>query len=470
MAALIPAVMALVLIAGFAITRSSLQELQRQEAAAIKVSNDLNELNDLARSYIDTHAERPRMQFSAKHAQLTDGLGSVELPARYEPELDRIARDVELIDDLFDRIVGNREHILSGDARALEAEERLAGQLFVRSRRASGDVADIVVLIGDDGVRQQRQIYLLNGVLAALMAGFLGFALFRLTHGIRVSVARLSAGTEIVGAGDFDYRIPLDMDDEFADLARSFNDMTARLQTEHDIAERLQGALLELPEQLAGVTFATVYRSASQSARVGGDFYDLFEMDGCRVGIIVGDVAGKGLNAAALTATVKDTIRAHALGVAASPAQTLQLTNELLFRSTPAESFVTVWFGVLDASTGELEYANAGHPPALLLRPDGSIAQADPTGSLLGAMDGIVIGPVGKLYLGADDMLILYTDGLIEARNGAEFFGEDRLAEAVRGLSGMAPDEGAAALVDRVLEFAGGSLLDDVAVLLVKRT
>ena len=148
-----------------------------------------------------------------------------------------------------------------------------------------------------------------------------------------------------------------DSEAEFvARLARSLSLAMENAQlyaAEHRIADTLQAALLDLPDVLPGITFSHRYRSATEAARVGGDFYDLFDLGSGRVGVIIGDVSGKGLEAAALTSFVKTTIKTHAYD-GSPPAAVMTKANDVLIRSPLKASFVTVFFGVLDTWSGRL--------------------------------------------------------------------------------------------------------------------
>lgn len=146
----------------------------------------------------------------------------------------------------------------------------------------------------------------------------------------------------------------------------------ARLySTERHIANTLQDALLIMPEKVRGVDFGYLYRSATETARVGGDFYDIFELEHGKVGIVVGDVSGKGIEATSLTAVVKDTFKAHAYE-GLSPADIMSRTNELVKKVNAPGNFVTTFLGVLDTKTGELFYCSAGHPPTIIKKKKGS--------------------------------------------------------------------------------------------------
>lgn len=150
----------------------------------------------------------------------------------------------------------------------------------------------------------------------------------------------------------------------------------ARLyDNEHRIADRLQQALLTLPAQVSGIEFAHAYESATEAERVGGDFYDVFELAHDHVGIVVGDVAGKGLDAAMLTSLAKNTIRAHAFEQGKAPGRILELTNDVVFGATESEAFVTTFFGILDSRNGRLVYSNAGHTTPALVGPSGGTLQ-----------------------------------------------------------------------------------------------
>ena len=243
----------------------------------------------------------------------------------------------------------------------------------------------------------------------------------------------------------------------------------ARLyENEHLIADRLQDALLAMPERVEGIEFAHVYNSATQASRVGGDFYDVFPLDHDHVGITIGDVAGKGLNAAVLTSLAKNTIRAHANEPGKAPGRILTLANDTVFRATSEESFVTLFFGILDVRDGRLLYANAGHPAPVVIGSTEGLTPLSATGLILGAFEGIVFDEAA-VELGPDAVLFLYTDGLTEARRGGDFHGEGRLRDLLSTLHGRDPGEAVETVLASVLEFSDGGLRDDLALLAIRR-
>lgn len=242
----------------------------------------------------------------------------------------------------------------------------------------------------------------------------------------------------------------------------------ARLfENEHRIADRLQEALLALPDHIAGVEFAQAYHSATEAARVGGDFYDIFGLTDHHIGITIGDISGKGIDAAMLTALVKNTIRAHASEKGKSPAQVLKLTNDIVYKSTPTETFATVFFAVLDWRNGRLLYANAGHTPAALLS-NGTCSRLQATGPLLGALAHGDFEQESAPF-GQDDLLFLYTDGLTESRRDGRQYGEDRVFALLSSTNHMCPRDVVADVIGDVMSYTDNRLRDDLAILAVRR-
>jgi len=240
----------------------------------------------------------------------------------------------------------------------------------------------------------------------------------------------------------------------------------SRLYTaERNIADTLQESLLIIPERIEGVIYGRLYHSATEAAKVGGDFYDIFEIEHGKVGIIVGDVSGKGIEAAALTSIVKNTIKAHAYEDG-TPALIMAKANDLLLKTSPASIFVTVFFGVLDTETGKLAYCSAGHPPAIIKRETGSVVLLAKHSPVVGAFSRMNYRS-GKETLRKGDVLIVYTDGIIEARRDRDFFKEERLVGLIENLEPMPVEDIPHTVFNYVMDFSQGKLLDDVALLAV---
>ncbi|MCL4395120.1 MAG: serine/threonine-protein phosphatase, partial [Chloroflexi bacterium] len=235
--------------------------------------------------------------------------------------------------------------------------------------------------------------------------------------------------------------------------------------TERTIADTLQKALLMIPEHLPGVRFGYLYRSATAGTRVGGDFYDLFELEHDLVGVIIGDVSGKGLEAANLGSLTKNTVKAYA-NEGDSPARALAKTNRLLVKTSPPTMFVTVFFALLNTTTGDLIYCSGGHPPGMILRGDAKV-EVLPIGSpVIGAFEDLKFAD-NKTRLEAREFLFLYTDGTTEARHGKEFFGDDRIVsvlEAARETEAP-PSAVPKRVFEAIMSFTENKLWDDIAML-----
>jgi serine phosphatase RsbU (regulator of sigma subunit)/anti-sigma regulatory factor (Ser/Thr protein kinase) len=240
------------------------------------------------------------------------------------------------------------------------------------------------------------------------------------------------------------------------------NDRLYRQQ--RDIAENLESALLSIPSEIGQVRIGHLYRSATEASRVGGDFYDVFEVKGGMVCVLVGDVAGHGIEAARTATLVKDVVHAFAHR-SVRPHEVLRRTNSLLVEKQLL-GFVTLFLGILDGDTGSFRYASAGHPEALLKRANGEIESLGSGSTPLGIDPDAVWRPA-DIELQRGDILLLYTDGVTEARRDGEFFGEKRL-KALLERRRLSVERLPHVILDQVLAFSGGNLRDDIAILSLK--
>jgi sigma-B regulation protein RsbU (phosphoserine phosphatase) len=207
---------------------------------------------------------------------------------------------------------------------------------------------------------------------------------------------------------------------------------------------------------------------ALEEARVGGDFYDVFRIGEDKIGVVIGDVSGKGLNAAVQVAMAKYSVRNWAYE-SDNPAIIMEQVNRTLLQEMDPETFVTLFIGVLSCNTTTLSYASGGHEPVILWKADDRIAVSlEPTGPIVGMSTGVAFGECVVDMLNEDE-LFLGTDGLTEARRGRRLLGVDGLAEIYADLKrsglGSAPN-----IVSSVVRFCEGSLRDDIAILKVSRT
>ncbi len=228
-------------------------------------------------------------------------------------------------------------------------------------------------------------------------------------------------------------------------------------------AREIQQMLLPstLP-QPPGVQIAGAWQPARE---VSGDYFDVIQLDKDRIGICVGDVAGKGITAALLMANLQASFRAFATAEA-SPQVVCTKLNKFLCANIASGKFVTFFYAVLDSSTRTLTYENAGHSPGLLVR-KGTTETLRGGGAVLGALpDWTYQDYMAQLQPG--DRILLSTDGITEAENAQlEEFGERRLLEAARAHDGSALDL-QRAIMQQVTAFCGGNFRDDATLLVVR--
>ncbi len=244
----------------------------------------------------------------------------------------------------------------------------------------------------------------------------------------------------------------------------------ARLFSERAyIARTLQQSLLpaELPD-IPGIEAAARFRPTGQGNEVGGDFYDLFESGGRGWTVVMGDVCGKGPDAAAITALARYTLRAAAMRERL-PSRSLALLNEAMLRQRSDRRFCTVAYAYLEpmAEGARIGFASGGHPLPLLLRADGSVQAVGEPGSLLGVLPDPSFED-RSLSLSPGDALVFYTDGVIEGRGAPTTLDEDGLAHLVAACAGEGADAIAARVEDAAVAAQNGSPRDDIAVLVLR--
>jgi PAS domain S-box-containing protein len=229
----------------------------------------------------------------------------------------------------------------------------------------------------------------------------------------------------------------------------------ARLYTERSaIAHTLQAELLpsRLPD-IPGVRVAVRYRAAGELNEVGGDFYDVFELPAGGWAFEIGDVSGKGAEAAAVTALARHTVRTASIQPA-SPKDLLETLNDALLVQRAGSEFCTVCLArlSLDGDLRQLTVALGGHPPALVLRADGGVEAIGEPGTLLGVFGDPDLSEV-ETELAPGDTVLLYTDGVTEAGPAGNEIGDEGLARLLGTLRGLPPD----AIVDAVEHAAAGA-------------
>jgi PAS domain S-box-containing protein len=235
---------------------------------------------------------------------------------------------------------------------------------------------------------------------------------------------------------------------------------------EHTVAETLQHALMpDTPPQIAGLDLAVRYLPATDGVHVGGDWYDVFPMARDRVALAIGDVAGHSIDSASIMGQIRSLLRAYTLDHQA-PEDVLKRTNSAVCHLLP-DATATAFYAVLDMSTGDLAYANAGHPPALVDIGDGHALYLDgKPGTMLGATTGThYTASHGSLAPGA--RLLLYTDGLIEDRRRDIAEGFSALARAMRPCDTRTAEQTCQCAQTAML--GSGTRADDVCMLAIRR-
>lgn len=245
----------------------------------------------------------------------------------------------------------------------------------------------------------------------------------------------------------------------------------ARLYGERSyIASRLQQSLLppHLPD-VPGLEIAARFRPAGEAYDVGGDFYDIFETGSGRWAIALGDVCGKGPDAAALTALARYTLRATAIRAAQRPEHVLTLLNEVLLAEAPSQQFLTVAYADLriGESGTEATIASAGHPLPLLLHADGRLEHIGDPGTLLGVVPELELTST-EIELMPGDTLVFYTDGVTEARTRSGMFGTDGLRAVISDCKGCDAAEVAERIERSLLDTQIERARDDIAIVIVQ--
>ena len=252
------------------------------------------------------------------------------------------------------------------------------------------------------------------------------------------------------------------------ELVRARDRAVASEVRARELAATLQSSLIPpAPPQIPGLDVAAEYRPAGTGDEVGGDFFDLFEVARGDWGIVLGDVCGKGAEAATVTALARYTVRAAATRVR-RPRSILSLLNDALLRQG-AERFCTVVYGRvrIEPTRTRLTVASAGHWLPLRVARDGDVRELGTPGVICGVFEELGARDV-TVELHAGDAVVFFTDGVVEARCGDEQLGQERLVAALRGMAGHTAAEITTALLDLTLSFQEGLPRDDIAIVALR--
>jgi sigma-B regulation protein RsbU (phosphoserine phosphatase) len=330
----------------------------------------------------------------------------------------------------------------------------------------------------------------LEDSLIGVAALFLFVEIGSLWTGIRLSrsmtgaVHEIYQGTQKVKEGDFSYRIPVKGNDQLAEMSASFNTMTEnlgqlivvakekeRLQSELEIASEVQKQLF--PRDVPSSKSLELKGICNPARVVSGDYYDFMTLPGSELAFAIGDVAGKGISAALLMATIQSAMRTQlsATNGAAphfSAATLVSQLNRQLYNTTTPEKYATFFFAIYDEASRALTFTNAGHLPPFLVR-NGEFTKLNPTGTVVGAF------PFAKyeertVQLEEGDIVVAYTDGIVEPENPyGEMFGEDRMKELILRNARAGSSEIIAKTMEAVNQWTGSSELQDDMTMIVAR-
>ncbi len=325
-------------------------------------------------------------------------------------------------------------------------------------------------------------------LVVELVAVLIGISLARR---ITRAVNQLYEGTRRVIQGDFRQRIPVRDHDQLGDLSESFNRMTGnlerllviekekeRMQTELEIAREVQGQLY--PKDAPPICGLQLTVRCDPARMVSGDYYDYQELARGKLAFAIGDVAGKGISAALLMATLQAALRAQITQYQPTrendcshlpeldAARLVSILNQQIWAHTSPEKYATFFFGLFDEPTRSLTYTNAGHLSPLLFR-NGNVVSLDSNGTVVGAF------PFSKyeqscIAMEPGDLLVCYTDGITEPENAyGEMFGEERLIELIHKHAHHNDHEIVQIVLESVRSWTDSSELHDDMTLLLAR-
>ncbi len=231
-------------------------------------------------------------------------------------------------------------------------------------------------------------------------------------------------------------------------------------ERELEIARQVQARLF--PHRMP-VARTLEYAGVCLPARhVGGDYYDFLDLGRQRLGLVIGDISGKGIAAALLMANLQASLRSQSATAAEQPSQFLHSVNQLFFENTADADYATFFFSAYDDASRRLRYANCGHLPALLLRQDGSLERLHSTATVLGLFDKWDC-TLEERQLFPGDTLVLYTDGATESfDDSGEEFGDHRLIESLCSHRALSPATLIDSVVADVRKFNPGEQQDDI--------
>src|SRR5215469_635101 len=244
--------------------------------------------------------------------------------------------------------------------------------------------------------------------------------------------------------------------------------LEADRQAAHDLAIAKQVQARLFPQRQPAIR-TLAYAGICHPARiVAGDYYDFLDLGSGRLGLVLADIAGKGLGAALLMANLQAALRSQCATAWEQPERFLRSVNQLLYENTDEGNYATLFFAEYDDDKRKLRYSNCGHPPALLVRGDHSLERLQATCTVMGLFEKWDC-TMEESELAPGDAVLLYTDGVTEALSGeGEEFGEERLLEAARQHGQLSLPELLVAVTDQARRFSPHEQADDITLIAAK--
>jgi phosphoserine phosphatase RsbU/P len=282
----------------------------------------------------------------------------------------------------------------------------------------------------------------------------------------------LNSVRKAMNSGVFDYLIrPLDVKELRGiinkAIEQSFSRISAAktrqkllsLQRDLEIAGEVQNYIL--PEAFVELNGCMIHARMIPTRSIGGDFYDYFLIDNCHIGIVIGDVSGKGIPAALFMAMTRSLIKMTAL-TGVTPNECLKQVNIALSAENPSYMFATVFYAILDSDSSELTYCNAGHNSPYLINKDGRLSCLPRTGNMALGFDKNADYNCRKIEINPDHVLFLYTDGVTEAADlNNNMFGEKRLEEILGNIEHIDSDKLLPTILEDLNNFSSGTAQSD---------
>ena len=425
------------------------------------------------------HEETARLARDREEALESERLAARRLEALYE--ISRSFSESLSLDETIAAVTRTAVELLDVDAAVLRMPDPRGSTLVprtVHAREARLGEALRPILSRPQPLEQLAPgpPALLTPLTAAQLGGGHELLIPFLERGSTATVLPILASGEVMAALTL---ISLDparpIDSETLVAARSLTAQAAlalenaRLYEQQvHFADAMQSSLLpDEPPTIPGVEIGSVYESSAR-LDVGGDVFDYAVLPDGRLAVVIGDVTGKGIDAAADMAMTKFVFRSLAREHS-EPSELMRIANQVVLDEVEEGKFVTMLYVTVDPATGEVACSGAGHPEPRLVRPDGSVVELPARGLALG-IEPDQEYPAARAVLEPGAAVVLFTDGVVESRSDGELYGATRLDRLLGERRGLGAKALARAVVEDSRAFAGGALADDCAVVVVKKT